>query len=100
MIKLSDIVNEIKINAPTNQGVLQITPDFQDKYLTKDNTYFPDSFTIHKLTDSLFYLGMLNRSPNIEENYFKKSNIPFTIQPSPNIEGIRYIISSRNIKII
>ena len=73
MIKLTDIVKEIKITPPRTSGVLQITPDFQDKYLTKDNTYFPDNFTIHKLTDSLFYLGMLNRSPNIEENYFEKS---------------------------
>ena len=52
-----------------------------------------------RFPDSHFTLG-INQKYQDMEDLFKKSNIPFTIQPSPNLEGIRYIISSRNIKII
>jgi hypothetical protein len=100
MIKLSDIVNEIKINAPRRPDVLRIRLDEYGRYITKDNPYFPDGYFLTKITDSLFFLGLRERSSFIEENYFKKSNIPFTIQPSPEINGVKYIISSENIEII
>ena len=99
MIKLTDIVKEIKITPPRISGVLRVTVDNNRDYITKDNPYFADNYIITKLTDSLFYLGIAERSPFIED-LFKKSNIPFTIQPSPETGGIRYIISSENIEII
>ena len=100
MIKLSDIVNEIKIKAPRRPDVLRIRPGEYERYITKDNPYFPDGYILKKITDSLFFLGLRERSSYMEENYFKKSNIPFTVQPSPEINGVKYIISSENIEII